>query len=127
MRESERKLANTWRGIFLLRSHCAHSIIAAVGDGTGGLMKSSIVKHSIVINGHKTSVSLENAFWSDLKEIAHAQEATLSELVAKIDQARQRGNLSSAIRLFVLEHIRLVSGTAKAGAVAIAPQPLSGG
>ena len=70
MRESERKLANTWRGIFLLRSHWAHSIIAAVGDGTGGLMKSSIVKHSIVINAHKTSVSLENAFWSDLKEIA---------------------------------------------------------
>ena len=71
-------------------------------------MKSAIVKHSININGHKTSVSLENAFWSDLKEIAHAQEATLSELVAKIDETRQQGNLSSAIRLFVLEHIRLV-------------------
>jgi predicted DNA-binding ribbon-helix-helix protein len=89
-------------------------------------MKSSIVKHSIVINGHKTSVSLENAFWSDLKGIAHAQEASLSELVAKIDQTRQQGNLSSAIRLFVLEHVHLVSGTAKTGAVAIAPQPLSG-
>jgi predicted DNA-binding ribbon-helix-helix protein len=88
-------------------------------------MKSSIIKRSIIIDGHKTSVSLENAFWSDLKEIAHAQEATLSELVAKIDQTRQRGNLSSAIRLFVLEHVRLVSGTAKAGA-AIAPQPPSG-
>jgi predicted DNA-binding ribbon-helix-helix protein len=50
-------------------------------------------------------VSLENAFWSDLKEIAHAQEATLSELVAKIDETRQQGNLSSAIRLFVLEHV----------------------
>jgi predicted DNA-binding ribbon-helix-helix protein len=89
-------------------------------------MKSLIVKHTIVINGHKTSVTLEDAFWSGLEEIAHAQEATRSELVAKIDQTRQQGNLSSAIRLFVLEHIRLVSGTAKAGAVAIAPQPLSG-
>jgi predicted DNA-binding ribbon-helix-helix protein len=69
-------------------------------------MKSSIVKRSIVIDGHKTSVSLEDAFWSDLREIAHAQRATLSKLVAKIDQTRQQGNLSSAIRLFVLEHNR---------------------
>ena len=69
-------------------------------------MKSSIQRHSIIIDGHKTTVSLENAFWRDLKEIAHAQEATLSELVAKIDQTRQQANLSSAIRLYVLEHIR---------------------
>ena len=53
-------------------------------------------------------MSLEDAFWSDLKKIANAQEATLSELLAKIDQTRRQGNLSSAIRLFVLEHIRLV-------------------
>jgi predicted DNA-binding ribbon-helix-helix protein len=70
-------------------------------------MKSSIQRRSIIIDGHKTSVSLEEAFWRDLKEIAHGQEATLSELVAKIDETRQRGNLSSAIRLFVLEHVRL--------------------
>jgi len=70
----------------------------------GRLMKSLIVKRSIVIDGHKTSVSIEDAFWSDLKKIADAQEATLSELVAKIDQTRQKGNLSSAIRLYVLEH-----------------------
>jgi len=69
-------------------------------------MKSSIVKHSIIIDGHKTSVSLEDAFWSDLKEIAHAQRATVSKLVTQIDEARQQSNLSSAIRLFVLEHIR---------------------
>jgi predicted DNA-binding ribbon-helix-helix protein len=67
-------------------------------------MKSLIVKRSIVIDGHKTSVSLEDAFWSDLKKIAHAQEATLSELVAKINQTRESGTLSTAIRLFVLEH-----------------------
>jgi predicted DNA-binding ribbon-helix-helix protein len=69
-------------------------------------MKSLVVKRSIVIDGHKTSVSLEDAFWSDLKEIAHVQRATLSELVARIDETRQQNNLSSAIRLFVLEHVR---------------------
>ena len=73
-------------------------------------MKSSNIKRSVSIDGHKTSISLEDAFWSDLKEIAHAQEATLSELVGKIDEKRQ-GNLSSAIRLFVLEHVAM--GTSK--------------
>jgi predicted DNA-binding ribbon-helix-helix protein len=78
-----------------------------VQGATGGAqMKSSVVKRSIVIDGHKTSVSLEDAFWSDLKQIALAQRATRSELVAKIDEARQQNNLSSAIRLFVLEHVR---------------------
>ena len=74
----------------------------------GALMKSSIVKRSIVIEGHKTSVSLEDAFWSDLKHIAQVQDATLGELVSKIDQTRDRGSLSSAIRLYVLEHFRNV-------------------
>ena len=68
-------------------------------------MKSSVVKRSIVVDGHKTSVSLEDAFWTDLKNIAHTQQTTLSELVTKIDQTRE-GNLSSAIRLFVLHHFR---------------------
>ena len=69
-------------------------------------MKSAIVKRSIVIAGHKTSVSLEDAFWSSLKNIARAQQATLSNTVAQIDKARQHGNLSSAIRLFVLDRVR---------------------
>jgi predicted DNA-binding ribbon-helix-helix protein len=69
-------------------------------------MKSPVVKRSIIIGGHKTSVSLEDAFWIDLKEIAHSQEATLSKLVAQIDDTRQQGNLSSAIRLYVLDHVR---------------------
>jgi predicted DNA-binding ribbon-helix-helix protein len=73
----------------------------------GGLMmKSSVIKRSIVIGGHKTSVSLEDAFWSGLKEIVRAEGATLSETVAEIDKTRRQGNLSSAIRLFVLEHTR---------------------
>jgi predicted DNA-binding ribbon-helix-helix protein len=63
-----------------------------------------IVKRSIVIAGHKTSVSLEDAFWNSLKEIGRSQEVTLSELVSDIDTRRLNGNLSSAIRLFVLDH-----------------------
>ncbi len=69
-------------------------------------MKSSVIKRSIVIDGHKTSISLEDAFWSELKEIARVRQATLSRLVADIDQARQQNNLSSAIRLFILAHFR---------------------
>jgi len=67
-------------------------------------MKSPVVKRSVVIAGHKTSVSLEEAFWKGLKDIAVSRRMTLSDLVGTIDAERQHGNLSSAIRLFVLEH-----------------------
>ena len=73
-------------------------------------MKSPVVKRSIVIAGHKTSVSLEDAFWRGLKEIASTRSMTLSDLVASIDGGRHHGNLSSAIRLFVLEHYRAQAG-----------------
>jgi predicted DNA-binding ribbon-helix-helix protein len=69
-------------------------------------MKSPIVKRSIVIAGHKTSVSLEDAFWKSLKEIARGRTLTLSNLIAQIDNGRSIGNLSSTIRLFVLDHYR---------------------
>lgn len=69
-------------------------------------MKSAVVKRSIVIAGHKTSVSLEDAFWQGLRDIALARGMNLSEMVKTIDTGRQNGNLSSAIRLFVLEHYR---------------------
>ena len=69
-------------------------------------MKSPVIKRSIVIAGHKTSVSLEDAFWKGLKEIADDRSQTLSELVSTIDTDRRHGNLSSAIRLFVLDHYR---------------------
>ncbi|MBB6309026.1 ribbon-helix-helix domain-containing protein [Xanthobacter tagetidis] len=75
-------------------------------------MKSPVVKRSIVIAGHKTSVSLEDAFWEALKEIATSRRLTLSDLVASIDSSRTQGNLSSAIRLFVLDHYRGVAGGA---------------
>jgi len=69
-------------------------------------MKSRIAKHSIIIAGHKTSVSLEDEFWDVLKKIAKDRHVALSDLVNDIDKQRQHGNLSSALRLFVLEHYR---------------------
>jgi predicted DNA-binding ribbon-helix-helix protein len=69
-------------------------------------MNSPVVKRSIVIAGHKTSVSLEDAFWQELKRIASDRQITLSDLVGMIDTDRHSGNLSSAIRLFVLDHYR---------------------
>jgi predicted DNA-binding ribbon-helix-helix protein len=76
-------------------------------------MRSPVVKRSIVIAGHKTSVSLEDAFWRGLKDIASEEGITLSDMVAAIDQERKHGNLSSAIRLFVLEHYRRQLPTAE--------------
>ncbi len=75
-------------------------------------MKSPVVKRSIVIAGHKTSVSLEDAFWKGLKEIAMGRDLTLSQMVAAIDSERAQGNLSSALRLFVLDHFRAQIGAA---------------
>jgi predicted DNA-binding ribbon-helix-helix protein len=65
-------------------------------------MASLVSKRSIVIAGHKTSVSVEDEFWNSLKEIARERRMTLGALVAAIDGDRQHANLSSAIRLFVL-------------------------
>jgi predicted DNA-binding ribbon-helix-helix protein len=69
-------------------------------------MNSPVIKRSVVIAGHKTSVSLEDAFWTALKEIAIGRGVTLSELVTSIDVERQQGNLSSCLRLFVLDFYR---------------------
>ena len=67
-------------------------------------MKSPVVKRSIVVAGHKTSVSLEDQFWEGLRVIAKDQRKTLSDLVGSIDTDRKHGNLSLALRLFVLDH-----------------------
>jgi len=83
---------------------------AATGRGgptAGGQKKSRIVKRSIVIAGHKTSISLEDDFWQALKGIAARRNMRLSELVTSIDAGRVHTNLSSAIRLFVLDFYRL--------------------
>ena len=69
-------------------------------------MKSVIIKRSIVLNGHKTSVSLENEFWEGLRHIADGQKTKVSALVQRIDRERTNRNLSSAIRIFVFNHFR---------------------
>jgi predicted DNA-binding ribbon-helix-helix protein len=65
-------------------------------------MKSSIVKRSIVVDGHNTSVSLEDEFWNSLREIAKERGESLTHVVGSIDANRDVANLSSAIRLFIL-------------------------
>lgn len=77
-------------------------------------MKSSAVKRSIMVGGRKTSVSLEEAFWSGIKEISGERGKTTSELVSEIDRYRLRGNLSSAIRLFVLSYFRMAASLRQA-------------
>jgi len=79
-------------------------------------MKSAIVKRSIIISDHKTSISLEDAFWKGLKEIALGRKLTLSQMVAHIDAVRSHSNLSSAVRLFVLDHYRALIGVPADGA-----------
>ena len=77
-------------------------------------MKSPVIKRSVVVAGHKTSVSLEEAFWNGMKEISVERNMTLSELVGEIDSKRQQGNLSSAIRLFVLDYFKTRAAAAAA-------------
>lgn len=69
-------------------------------------MKSMIVKRSILRDGHKSSVSLEDEFWTELRKIADRENMTVSALVGKIDQDGNSGNLSSAIRVFILNDFR---------------------
>ncbi|MCC6779613.1 MAG: ribbon-helix-helix domain-containing protein [Hyphomicrobiales bacterium] len=90
-------------------------------------MRTTVTKRSIQVGGHKTSISLEDAFWNDLKEIAALRARTLSELVAEIDTERKEGtNLSSAIRTFVLEfylnRVAEVRGLQHPSNIPIAPE-----
>ena len=79
-------------------------------------MKSAVIRRHIRINGYKTSITLEDAFWSGLKEIAQAQGASVAQTVKEIDRARRPGsNLSSAIRVFVLDRLRSKSGGHRTG------------
>ena len=68
-------------------------------------MPTSIKKRSVVVAGHRTSVSLEAAFWDALRDLARDRGKTLNQLVSEIDLTRD-GNLSSAIRVFVLDSLR---------------------
>jgi len=73
-------------------------------------MKSAIAKRSVVLRGHKTSVSLENEFWDGLREIAEIKTVTLTSLLEQIDNDRRNANLSSAIRIFVFDYFRRRAG-----------------
>jgi predicted DNA-binding ribbon-helix-helix protein len=72
----------------------------------GKLLKSLVRKRSIEIGGRETSIAIEDQFWQELKNIAVINQTTLYNLVAKIDKDRKHRNLSSAIRLYVLEYHR---------------------
>ena len=74
-------------------------------------MKSAIVKRPVRIHGRKTSVTLEDGFWGALKEIAASQNTRISDLIFKIDNSRSNLNLSSACRLFDLDHYRQQAST----------------
>ena len=87
-------------------------------DPIGRQGRSLVVKRTVSVRGHISSVSLEDAFWNALKEIAAHKEASLSELVTTIDDdrtAREQINLSSAIRLFVLDHYRRIAELKRGG------------
>ena len=86
--------------------------------------KSAIIKRSVVIGGHKTSVSLEEPFWSELRAIAEAQRVTVSALLRRIDHERQNANLSSAIRVFVLHPLRQQANAALGATTEICPAAL---
>jgi predicted DNA-binding ribbon-helix-helix protein len=79
------------------------------------LQGSLIAKRSVVIGQHKTTVSLEEAFWKGFTEIAANRNVRVSDLAGSVNKGRQHGGLSSAIRLFVLDHYRAkVDGRADA-------------
>ena len=63
-------------------------------------------KHTVKINGHITSVFLETEFWEEFKKICQNKELSLDQLITQIDREKATPNLSSAIRLYVLNHLR---------------------
>ncbi len=71
-------------------------------------LSAKVVKRSVSIAGHLTSISLEEPFWSELQSLAKSENISLSKLIAKIDKARKT-NLSSALRLYVLHRLKLSS------------------
>jgi len=75
-------------------------------EKNGGLLKSNVLKRSVIVGRHRTSISLEDPFWNELRAIAQERHIHLSELVGDIDSERRCANLSSAIRIFVFEHRR---------------------
>jgi predicted DNA-binding ribbon-helix-helix protein len=84
----------------------------AVLEQGGAAMNSTVKKRSIIIRRQRTSISLEDDFWACIRQIARERATTASELIGVIDAGRGNGsNLSSAIRVFVLDHYRNASTT----------------
>lgn len=73
-------------------------------------MSAGIVKRSVAIAGHRTSISLEAPFWDELKRIAAARHLSINTLIADIDARRASTNLSSAIRLEILNELKRSAG-----------------
>ena len=84
----------------------ARAIMTEEKQRSAQMMPSPVLKRSVVLSGHKTSVSLEEPFWQALREIARERGITMSALINSIASKRVEGNLSSAVRVFVLEHFR---------------------
>ena len=101
-----------------------HNAVAAETAGrvhpAQGRKNSSVIKRSVIRNGHKSSISLEDQFWDALREIAEHEQMAISTLVAHIDHHRTTSNLSSAIRVYVLDHFR--HGDKSAASAVVAPK-----
>lgn len=91
-------------------------------------MQTQVIKHSIVVFGRKTSVSMERPFWNNLKRIVTVREITLSALIEEIDEQRRyrdhaNDNLSSACRLYVLAYVEAERDGMRAGAILLPISP----
>lgn len=89
----------------------------------GGKPAQRLRKHSVTVAGHRTSISLEEAFWSALKQLAAERGSSAHALIEEIDRDR-RGNLSSAIRVYVLERLQARCAERRAAEDGSAPGPL---
>ena len=92
---------------------------------TGARSDQRVRKRSVEIAGHRTSLSLEDAFWRALKRLAAADQISVNALIAQIDRERD-GNLSSAVRVYVLERLQAEAGQRIEPAVAVGGPALSG-
>jgi predicted DNA-binding ribbon-helix-helix protein len=84
-------------------------------------LASQNVKRSVVVGGRKTSIGLEDAFWHSLKEVAAQEGVPVSQLVSRIDTDRNHANLSSAVRIYLLDHYRRLAEGAAAGSRQVKP------
>lgn len=92
-------------------------------ESIGGAALGAMKKRSVVLAGHRTSVSLENAFWDALKAIAGTRNSTVNQLVTEIDKQRD-GNLSSAIRVYVLRTLQSDLTSARNNEQSLPTEPL---